>query len=69
MKKKFKYFVTLLCENCIIDKCDTVDFLLKIYNKNLNIEYKLIVYALDNIVNNVKVTIHFIANRKQMLKI
>jgi len=48
VNKKFKYFVTLLDENCIIDKCDTVDFLRKIYNKKSNIECELIV--LDNIV-------------------
>ncbi|KYM81292.1 hypothetical protein ALC53_08238 [Atta colombica] len=43
--KKRKSF---LSENCIIDKCDAVNFLRKIYNKKSNIECKLIVYALDN---------------------
>ena len=52
--EKFKYFVTLLGENCIIDKYDAVDFLRKICNKKSNIECELIVYALDNIVNSVK---------------
>ena len=53
VNEKFKYFVTLLGENCIIDKCDAVDFLRKIYKKS-NIECELIVYALDNIINSVK---------------
>ena len=35
VNKKFKYFVTLLGENCIIDKCNAVDFLRKIYNKKI----------------------------------
>ena len=41
---KNKYFVTLLDEN-IIDKCDAVDFLHKIYNKKSNIECEWIAYA------------------------
>jgi len=56
--EKFKYFVTLLGENCIIDKCDAVDFLRKIYKKS-NIECELIVYALDNIINSVKKCIFY----------
>ena len=54
VNEKFKCFVTLLGENCIIDKCDAVDFLRKIYNKKSNIECEIIVYALDNIINSVK---------------
>ena len=50
----FKYFVTLLGENCIIDKCEAIDFLPKIFNKKSNIECKLIVYVLDNVVNSMK---------------
>ena len=67
VNEKYKYFVTLLSENCII-KCDAIDFLRKIYNKNSNIERELIVYVLDNIVNSVKSKC-FIVNRKQVLKI
>jgi len=65
----FKYFITLLGVNCIVDKCNAVDFLRKIYNKKSNIECELIVYTLDNIVSSVKNKLHFIANRKQVLKI
>jgi len=53
VNEKFKYFVTLLSENCIINKCNAVNFLPKIYNKKLSIKCELIVYALD-IVNSVK---------------
>ena len=53
VNEKFKYFITLLGENCIIDKCAAVNFLRKIYNKKSNLECELIVY-LDNIVNSVK---------------
>ena len=53
VNEKCKYFITLLGENCIIDKYDAVDFLRKIYNKK-SIERELIVYALDNIINSVK---------------
>ena len=35
VNKKFKYFVTFLGKNCIIDKCNAVDFLRKIYNKKI----------------------------------
>jgi len=54
VNENFKYFVTFLGENCIIDKCDAVYFLRKIYNKKSNIECEIIVYALDNIINSVK---------------
>jgi len=52
VNEKFKYFVTLLGKNCIIDKYNTVDFCAKIYNKKSNIECELIVYALSNIVKS-----------------
>ena len=54
VNEKFKCFLTLLGENCIIDKYDAVDFLRKIYNKKSNIECDLIVYVLGNIINRVK---------------
>jgi len=66
---KFKYFVTLLGENYIIDKCNAVDFLRKICNKKSNIECELIVYALDNIVNNVKSKCAFYCWLDAVLKI
>ena len=62
-------FCNTLGENCIIDKCDAVNFLRKIYNKKSNVECKLIIYALDNNVNSMKSKCTFIANRKQVLKI
>ena len=34
VNEKFKYFVTLLSENCIIDKCDAVVFCAKFIIKN-----------------------------------
>ena len=46
INEKFKYFVILLSENYIIDKCDAIDFLRKIYNKKSNIESELIVYII-----------------------
>jgi len=65
VNEKFKYFVTLLSENCIIDKCDA-DFLRKIYNKKSNVE--LIVYALDNIINSVKKMYILLLIRSRCLK-
>jgi len=66
VNEKFKYFVTLLDKNCIMDKCDAVDFLCKIYNKKSNIEW-VSVHVLDNIVTVWKVHVHFY--RKQVFKI
>jgi len=54
VNEKFKYFLTLLDKNCIIDKCAPVDFFRKIYNKKSSMECELIVYVLDNVVNSVK---------------
>jgi len=54
INEKFKYFVTLLDKNCIIDKFGAVDFLRKLYNKKSSIKCELIVYALNNIVNSMK---------------
>ena len=59
VNKKFKYFVTLLGENCIIDKCNAVDFCAKFIIKKSNIECELIVCALDNIINRVKIKCTF----------
>ncbi|KYQ58435.1 hypothetical protein ALC60_02571 [Trachymyrmex zeteki] len=35
---KFKYFITYLRQNCIMNKCDTINNLRKIYDKNSHIE-------------------------------
>jgi len=51
VNEKFKYFVTFLPQNCIINQCDAANNLYKIYNKNSIIECELIAYALDNIVS------------------
>ena len=53
VSKKFKYFVTYLHQNCINNKYDVINILCKIYDKNSYIKYKLIVYAVNNIVYNV----------------
>jgi len=60
--------LTLLGENCIIDKCDAVDFLRKIYKKS-NIECELIVYALDNSINSVKKCTFLLIGSNEVLKI
>ncbi|KYN38940.1 hypothetical protein ALC56_06675, partial [Trachymyrmex septentrionalis] len=52
VNERFKCFIIYIQENCIINKCDVVNILHKIYDKNSNIECKIIVYALDNIVYN-----------------
>jgi len=40
------------CINCINNKYDVINILRKIYDKNLYIEYELILYAVDNIIYN-----------------
>jgi len=50
VSEKLKHFVTYLCRNCIIDKCDVANILRKIYDIESNIECELIAYALDSIV-------------------
>jgi len=40
VNKKFKYFVTFLCQNCITNQCDVANILHKIYDKNSIIEYR-----------------------------
>jgi len=52
VKEKFKQFVTYLRQNCIINRLDAANILLKIYDKNSNAECELIAYALNNIVHN-----------------
>jgi len=52
VNEKFKQFVTYLRRNCVIKKCDTTNILCKIYDTESNIEWELIAYALDNIVDN-----------------
>jgi len=47
---KFKYFMTYLHQNCIMNKFDVVNILRKIYDRNSNIEYELIAYTSDHIV-------------------
>ncbi|KYN04689.1 hypothetical protein ALC62_04436 [Cyphomyrmex costatus] len=47
---KFKYFVTYLRQNCIVNKFEAVNALRKVYDKNSNIECELIMYALGDIV-------------------
>jgi len=41
-----------LYQNCITNKFDAANILRKIYDKNSNVECKLIAYALNNIVHN-----------------
>jgi len=50
--KKFKQFVTYLCQNCITNKYDAAIILRKFYDKNLLRNCELIAYALNNIVHN-----------------
>jgi len=50
ISEKFKQFITYLCKNCITNRCDTVNILCKIYDKDSNIECELITYVSDNIV-------------------
>ena len=52
ISEKFKYFVSYLCQNCIMNKLEAVNTLRKIYNKNSFTEYELIIYASNNIVCN-----------------
>ncbi|KYQ47210.1 hypothetical protein ALC60_13767 [Trachymyrmex zeteki] len=47
---KFKYIITYLRQNCIMNKCDAINILRKIYDKNSHIECELILYASHNIV-------------------
>jgi len=47
ISEKFKQFVIFLHQNCIINKGDA-NILRKIYDKDSNIECKLIAYALNN---------------------
>ena len=51
ISEKFKYFVSYLCQNCIMNKLEAVT-LRKIYNKNSFTECELIIYASNNIVCN-----------------
>jgi len=53
VSEKFKQFVTYLCRNYVTNKCDAANILRNIYDTELNIECKLITYALDNIVDDV----------------
>jgi len=50
--EKFKQFVIYLRQNCITNKCNAVNILRKIYDKNSLIDCELIAYALNNIVHN-----------------
>jgi len=50
VSEKFKYFMTFLCQNYIINQYDVANILHKIYDTNSIIECELITYALDNIV-------------------
>ncbi|KYQ50682.1 hypothetical protein ALC60_10225, partial [Trachymyrmex zeteki] len=36
---KFKYFITYLRQNCIMNKCDAINILRKIYDKNSHIDF------------------------------
>jgi len=49
-QRKIKHFVIYLRRNCIIDKCDAVNILRKIYDTESNIECELIACASDSIV-------------------
>jgi len=48
---KFKEFMTILRQNCINNKCDASKKFCKVYNKTSLIECKLVMYALNEIVD------------------
>jgi len=50
---KFKEFVTIKRQNCINNKCDALKKLCEVYDKTSLIEYELVMYALDEIVDTV----------------
>jgi len=50
INEKFKHFTIFLRQNYITNKCDAANILRKIYDKESNIECKLIAYVSDNIV-------------------
>lgn len=50
--KKFNKFVTILRQNSITDKCNAARILHEIHDKTSVIECELLIYALDNIINN-----------------
>jgi len=51
VSEKFKYFVSFLRQNWIINKCDAANTLHQIYDKNSIIECELLVYDLNYIVH------------------
>jgi len=52
VNEKFKQFITYLRQNCIANRFDAANILRKIYDTESNIKCELIVYALDNIVDD-----------------
>ncbi|XP_011069202.1 PREDICTED: uncharacterized protein LOC105155030 [Acromyrmex echinatior] len=52
VNKKFNKFVTILRQSCITDKCNAARILYEIHDKTSLIECELLIYALDNIVND-----------------
>jgi len=49
---KYKEFVTIIYQNCINNKCDALKKLCEVYDKTSLIDCELVMYALNEIVDN-----------------